>query len=205
MDYLLSVALFAISSSVTPGPNNIMVMSSGVNFGIKRSLPLLTGICTGFTLMLFLVGMGFGEVFKAIPELELIVKVTGIVYLIYLAYLVSQSGEPDRADGEAKPMSFVKGAMFQWVNAKAWVIAIGAVSAFTTAGESFFTQNLTIATTFFLVSFPAVGVWLLFGSVLRNALKTKTYRLAFNYCMAALLLISVLPVAMDIADQVSLI
>ena len=135
MEYLLSVALFAVSSSVTPGPNNIMVMTSGLNFGVKRSLPLLTGICVGFTLMLLLVGLGFGELFSLFPQLSLAVKVMGTLYLLYLALQIAMADSVSAEKGRNRPLGFLNGALFQWVNAKAWVVAIGAISAFTTIGE----------------------------------------------------------------------
>lgn len=158
MEYLLSVALFAVSSSVTPGPNNIMVMTSGVNFGARKSLPLLSGICVGFTIMLLLVGVGFGQVFHFFPQLELIIKVFGSAYLLYLSWQIATTKDIGTGELQGAPFGFMKGALFQWVNAKAWVVAIGAISAFTAVGEGYFSQNLTIAVTFLVVSFPCVGV-----------------------------------------------
>ncbi|AIW20900.1 LysE family translocator [Vibrio coralliilyticus] len=201
MEYLLSVALFAVSSSVTPGPNNIMVMTSGLNFGVKRSLPLLTGICVGFTLMLLLVGLGFGELFSLFPQLSLAVKVMGTLYLLYLALQIAMADNVSAEKGRNRPLGFLNGALFQWVNAKAWVVAIGAISAFTTIGEGYMTQNLTIASMFFIASFPCVGVWLVFGSSLRRYLDKPAYLKAFNKLMALLLVVSVLPVVGEIIGQ----
>ncbi|WP_105901767.1 LysE family translocator [Vibrio gangliei] len=201
MDYLFAVVLFAISASVTPGPNNIMVMTSGVNFGVKKSLPLLAGICVGFTLMLLLVGLGFSQLFELFPNLHFIIKCVGVLYLLYLAYLIARSAGDVNSDKQAEPFSFMKGALFQWVNAKAWVVATGAIAAFTTTGTSFYTQNILIALTFFVVSFPCVGVWLAFGSLLKNTLNSATSRKWFNLIMAGLLAVSVLPVAREIGYQ----
>jgi threonine/homoserine/homoserine lactone efflux protein len=203
MEYLLAVILFAVSSSVTPGPNNIMVMTSGLNFGIKRSLPLLAGICVGFTIMLLLVGLGFAQLFDLFPSLHFIIKCVGTLYLLYLAWLIARSAGAVTAEHQAKPLSFMKGALFQWVNAKAWVVATGAIAAFTTIGASFYTQNLTIALTFFVVSFPCVGVWLLFGSMLKNLLTSEQNRKWFNYTMSALLVLSVVPVVKEILTQLT--
>ncbi|MEZ6930299.1 LysE family translocator [Aeromonas sp. S16(2024)] len=119
MDYLYAVVLFAISASVTPGPNNIMVMSAGANFGIRRSLPLLMGICVGFTLMLLLVGLGFGQLFTLFPSLHFVIKCVGTLYLLYLAWLIARSADEVTGDASARPLGFLKGALFQWVNAKA--------------------------------------------------------------------------------------
>lgn len=98
MDYLVAITLFAIASSVTPGPNNIMVMTSGVNFGLQRSIPLLSGICVGFSIMLLLVGLGFAQLFELFPSLHFILKCIGVIYLLYLAYLVAMSSPTTDAD-----------------------------------------------------------------------------------------------------------
>ncbi|GGB20030.1 LysE family translocator [Agarivorans gilvus] len=198
MDYLYAVMLFAVSSSVTPGPNNIMLMSSGLNFGVKRSLPLLTGICVGFAVMLLLVGFGFSQLFELFPQLHLIIKCTGVLYLLYLAYLIAKSAGELSANQQAAPFSFMKGALFQWVNGKAWVVATGAIAAFTTVDSHFLSQNLLIASTFLLVSFPCVGLWLAFGSVLQTVLNSPTRRKYFNFSMAGLLVVSVLPVMAEL-------
>lgn len=201
MDYLYAVVLFAISSSVTPGPNNIMVMSAGANFGIRRSLPLLAGICVGFAIMLLLVGLGFGQLFTLFPDLHLIIKCVGTLYLLYLAWLIARSSDELAGAPQAKPLGFLKGALFQWVNAKAWVVATGAIAAFTSAGVGFYQQNLTIALTFFVVSFPSVGAWLLFGTLLKRWLTSPRARRNFNHAMGALLALSVLPVVSEIWGQ----
>lgn len=201
MDYLYAVVLFAISSSVTPGPNNIMVMSAGANFGIRRSLPLLAGICVGFAIMLLLVGLGFGQLFTLFPDLHLIIKCVGTLYLLYLAWLIARSSDELAGAPQAKPLGFLKGALFQWVNAKAWVVATGAIAAFTSAGVGFYQQNLTIALAFFVVSFPSVGAWLLFGTLLKRWLTSPRARRNFNHAMGALLALSVLPVVREIWGQ----
>jgi len=198
MDYLYAVMLFAVSSSVTPGPNNIMLMSSGLNFGVKRSLPLLCGICVGFALMLLLVGFGFAQLFEIFPQLHFVIKCAGVVYLLYLAYLIAKSAAAPSASQAAEPFSFIKGALFQWVNGKAWVVATGAIATFTSVGSHFHSQNLLIATTFLLVSFPCVGLWLAFGSGLQSLLNSAKRRSYFNFSMAGLLVISVLPVMAEI-------
>ncbi|WP_105264545.1 LysE family translocator [Pseudoalteromonas sp. T1lg76] len=203
MDYFFAVVLFAVSSSVTPGPNNIMVMTSGLNFGVRKSLPLMAGICVGFTLMLLLVGSGFSQLFEMFPNLHFLIKCIGVLYLLYLAYLIARSAGEVNSGAQSKPFTFMKGALFQWVNAKAWVVATGAIAAFTTVGESFFSQNLIIATTFFVVSFPCVGVWMMFGSLLKNVLNSPKSRAVFNYTMSGLLVLSVVPVLKEIVEQLA--
>ncbi|QPB85895.1 LysE family translocator [Pseudoalteromonas rubra] len=203
MEYLYAIILFAISSSVTPGPNNIMVMTSGVNFGVKKSLPLLSGICIGFAFMLLLVGLGFSRLFEWFPALHMIIKCAGVLYLLYLAWLIARSAENQETDSQGEPLSFLKGALFQWINGKAWVVATGAIAAFTSVGGGVDTQTMLIATTFLLVSFPCVGVWLLFGSLLKTWLNSTASRQRFNLAMAGLLVISVLPVLKEIVVQLS--
>ncbi|RXJ71145.1 lysine transporter LysE [Veronia nyctiphanis] len=200
MEYLVAVVLFAVSSSATPGPNNLMVMTSGLNFGVKRSLPLLTGICVGFAVMLLVVGLGFGQLFEMYPDLHLWINCIGTAYLLYLAWLIARSGDVGDSERQAVPMTFMKGALFQWVNAKAWVVATGAIAAFTTVGAGYYAQNLTISLTFLLVSFPSVGIWLLFGSMIKSVLKKTRYRRWFNYSMAILLVLSVFPVIKEISS-----
>ncbi|MGL6258679.1 LysE family translocator [Vibrio sp. WXL210] len=202
MEYLTAVILFAISSSVTPGPNNIMVMTSGVNFGVKRTMPLLTGICIGFTIMLLVLGAGFSAVFELYPELHFVIKCFGVLYLLYLAYLIATSSGAIQSDRQSKPLTFMNGALFQWVNGKAWVVAMGAIAAFTTAGGDLLMQNMMIAATFLVVSFPCVAIWLGFGSLLKNVLNSPRRRQLFNLCMASLLVLSIVPVISEIIEQV---
>jgi len=201
MDYLIAVVLFAISSSVTPGPNNITVMASGVNFGVRKSLPVFMGICVGFSVMLLLVGIGFGQIFEQVPSLHIFIKFFGTLYLLYLAYLIATANEISTSKAQAKPLTFLNGALFQWLNAKAWVVATGAIAAFTTVGLDFYTQNITIALIFLVISFPCVGLWLFFGSVLQNKLKSKNSMKVFNYSMGGLLVLSVIPVIIELSAQ----
>ncbi|MCL1074987.1 LysE family translocator [Shewanella dokdonensis] len=198
MDYFYAMLLFAVSSSVTPGPNNLLVMASGVNFGIRRSLPLLSGICFGFTLMLLLVSIGFYQLFVLFPSLQWLLKAFGCVYLLYLSWLIARSGTVTAADDTADPLGFMKGLLFQWVNVKAWIVAVGAIAAFTSGGDGI-SQQLLLALVFLLVSFPCVGVWLLFGTVLQHWLASEQRRHYFNGTMAALLALSIIPVLMELA------
>ncbi|MDK2595530.1 LysE family translocator [Pseudoalteromonas obscura] len=201
MEYLIAVTLFAISTSITPGPNNIMVMTSALNFGIKKTLPLLSGICVGFSLMLLVVGLGFGQVFNWFPDLHLVIKCAGVTYLLYLAWLIARSGGATMESQAQTPLTFINGALFQWVNAKAWVVATGAIAAFTSIGEGYYGQNMTIALIFLIAAFPCVGIWLLCGSVLQRVLKQQKSRVYFNYFMAALLVLSVIPVMFEVYTQ----
>ncbi|KZN48029.1 LysE family translocator [Pseudoalteromonas luteoviolacea] len=202
MEYIIAVALFAISTSITPGPNNIMVMTSGVNFGVKKTLPLLAGICVGFSVMLMVVGLGFGQIFTFFPSLHFIIKCVGVLYLLYLAWLIARTAAGEMEHKAQRPMTFINGALFQWVNAKAWVVATGAIAAFTTVGEGYLVQNITIAVVFLVAAFPCVGSWLLCGTALKRVLTQSRARQVFNYAMAGLLVLSVMPVIGEIVTQV---
>ena len=198
MDVFFAVFFFALSSTITPGPNNIMMMSSGVNYGVRASLAHLCGICLGFPAMVLLVGLGFGLIFTTLPWLHTVIKVIGVVYLLWLAWKIAGSGAGQIDTVQNKPLNFWQAAAFQWVNAKAWVMASGAIAAFTPVGGAVLSEVLQITAAFLLVSFPCVGAWLTFGAMLRRVLNQPHYRQWFNYSMALLLLLSVLPVVYEL-------
>ena len=198
MELFFAVLFFAFSTTITPGPNNVMIMSSGVNYGIKASLPHWLGICLGFPLMVLLVGLGFGVVFERYPHLHQLIKVLGVAYLIWLAWRIA-SAEPKAIEqGKSKPFSFIQAALFQWVNGKAWVMASGAVAAFTSVGGVYWLEVCIITAAFLLVAFPCVGIWLVFGAALRTVLTKALFQRIFNVTMAIILVLSVVPVLLQI-------
>ena len=198
MDLFLAVLFFAFSTTITPGPNNVMIMSSGVNYGIKASVPHWLGICLGFPLMVLLVWLDFGAVFDRYPHLHQLIKVVSVAYLIWLAWRIA-SAEPKAIEkGKSKPFSFIQAALFQWVNGKAWVMASGAVAAFTTVGGVYWLEVSVITAAFLLVAFPCVGAWLVFGAALRAVLTKPLFQRIFNICMAIILVLSVVPVMIEI-------
>ncbi|MGL5395934.1 MAG: LysE family translocator, partial [Shewanella sp.] len=160
MELILAIALFAFSSGITPGPNNIMLMTSGVNFGVKRSIPHLMGISLGFPTMILAIGLGLSTVFQAYPIIHQVIKVIGIVYLLYLSWLIANSSSKMEGKSIAKPFSFLQAAAFQWVNPKGWIMAVGAIATFTSVQHDLTPQVITIATVFLCVAFPCAVVWL---------------------------------------------
>lgn len=201
MDVFFAVLFFAFSTTITPGPNNIMMLSSGVNYGVKASLPHFFGICFGFPLMVLLVGLGFGVVFERVPSLHLWIKLVGVLYLLWLAWKIGSS-TPSRIEGsDAKPFSFLQASLFQWVNGKAWIMASGAVAAFTSVSGQAWWDVLQITAAFLLVSFPCVGLWLCFGALLRSILNQALYQRLFNWTMALLLLLSIAPVLSELYNE----
>ncbi len=193
LDLLSAFVLFAFVSSITPGPNNTMLLASGVNFGVRRTIPHALGISVGFMVLVLAVGLGLGEVFKAWPPLYSILRYAGAAYLLYLAWKIATSGpmSGDTASGR-KPLGFWGAAAFQWVNPKAWVMAVGAITTYTPA-QGYVFNVIVIAAVFALVNLPSVGIWVMFGSALRNLLRNPRAVVLFNVLMAVLLVISLYP------------
>ena len=190
------LALFALVSSITPGPNNVMLAASGLNFGFRRSMPHLLGVNLGFTLMIFLVGVGLGSVFQHVPQLYTVLKYVGAAYLLYLAWKIANSGGMEDGAVSGKPMTFLQAAAFQWVNPKAWVMAVGVIATYTP--QAGFFANLVIATVVCgIVNLPSIGVWVTFGTALRRVLHKPWAIRAFNISMALLLVASLYPVALE--------
>ena len=193
LDLLLGFALFALVTSITPGPNNTMLLASGVNFGFNRTIPHMLGITCGFFILVLAVGFGLGAVFQSYPVLYSVLRVVGASYLLYLAWKIAHSGPvSDSADGQAKPISYLGAAAFQWVNPKAWIMAIGAISTYTPL-QGYFTNVIVIAGVFALINLPSVGVWVVCGSLLRNVLRDRRWLRLLNWGMALLLVASLYP------------
>ncbi|MDH1262884.1 LysE family translocator [Pseudomonas sp. GD03944] len=197
-ELLIAFIAFAFVTSVTPGPNNMMLLASGVNFGLRRSVPHMLGISLGFMVLVMAVGLGLGQVFERFPLLYTVPRYVGAAYLLYLAWKIANAGAPNSQTGEqGKPFSFLQAAAFQWVNPKAWVMAIGAITTYTPQ-ENFVTNVLLIAALFALVNCPSVGIWTMAGSLLRNWLNDPRVLRAFNIVMALLLVLSLYPILIDV-------
>ncbi len=192
-DLLLPLTLFAISTTLTPGPNNIMLTASGVNFGFRRTVPHMLGIATGFPVMVAAIGLGLGGLFEAYPQIHEVLKYVGIAYLLWLAWKVASAAQSEEAGVNAKPLNFLQAAAFQWVNPKAWIMSVGAIATYTTLQGDVLREVLLIAGVFAFVTFPAVAAWTLFGTAIRRLLKSTRARTVFNWSMAALLVASLLP------------
>src|ERR1700709_1136059 len=191
---LIAFVLFATVMFFTPGPNNIMLLSSGLTYGFRRTLPHIAGITIGFAFMVGAVGLGLGTIFITYPVLQSILKYAGVAYLVYLAAAIAMSGPvaPDR-DNRRGPMTFLGAAMFQWINVKGWVMVIGTITAY--AGIASFPWNITIQVMLsLLLAVASCSAWALFGSALRPILTSPRAVRAFNIVMAVLLLASLYPV-----------
>lgn len=199
MTYSLFYAflVFMVVMYFTPGPNNIMLLSSGLTYGFRRTIPHIVGIVLGFAFMVAAVGLGLGTVFLAYPILQALLKYAGAAYLIYLAAAIAMSGPARPGEEKAHgPMTFWGAAMFQWINAKGWVIVIGTITAYAAIAQ--FPLNIAIQTAISLiVGTVSTVAWALFGTALRPVLTSERLVRAFNVLMAILLLASLYPVFMD--------
>lgn len=193
-DNLAALAAFAFVSSITPGPNNLMLMASGTNFGFVRSLPHLMGVALGFVVMLLLVGAGVGAALMAVPAAALAMKLLSAAYLLYLAWKIATASLPgaDEPGGHSRPLTFLQAAAFQWVNPKAWTMALTASAIYVPAHAPAL-GLLTVALVFGAINLPSVGVWTAAGVQLRRLLDRPRALRAFNITAALLLVGSLYP------------
>lgn len=189
--YFASLLLFVISVTVTPGPNNLMVTASGSNFGYLRTLPHILGITLGFTLLIISVAAGLGTVFVTLPGLQLGLKVAGAVYLLWLAWKIATASTAPSAKADARPMGVFQAFMFQWVNPKAWTMAITGISAFALEGTALFWSLAMITAAFALVVFPICSFWALLGEQVGRLLTSERGRQWFNRSLGVLTALSV--------------
>ncbi len=152
----------------------------------------MLGITVGFPTMLAALGLGLDQVFATWPQIHYVLKIAGTAYLLYFAYRIATSTAPTDATATAQPLSFIQAMVFQWVNPKAWVVGLSAFATFTTVGQMGWADIVLICAVFFIVSFPSVGVWCLFGTSIRRYLKSPAHLAIFNYVMGGLLAASVL-------------
>ena len=198
LELLAAFIGFAFVTSITPGPNNMMLLASGVNFGVRRTVPHMLGISIGFLLLVVAVGLGLDQLFHAFPFTYQALRYLGAAYLLYLAWGIARAGAPQaNGRGSGKPFSFLQAAAFQWVNPKAWIMAIGAITTYTPQ-QGFAGNVLLIAVLFAVVNLPSVGFWTVLGSCLRHWLEQPARRRVFNIGMALLLVASLYPLFVDI-------
>lgn len=190
-DILIALVGFALVSSLTPGPNNLMLMASGANFGFRRTVWHMLGVGIGFTLMIVLVGIGLIQVFDLYPISHTILKVVSVIYLGWLAYKIANANAPKAVGDTGKPITFLQAAAFQWVNPKAWTMALTAITLY--APDQSFQAILSVAIVFGLINLPSVSLWTVMGQQLQRFLTNDSRLKAFNYTMAALLILSLYP------------
>jgi threonine/homoserine/homoserine lactone efflux protein len=194
-DRLGSLVLFAAAMTLTPGPNVVLVTASGAIFGFRRTIPQMLGITLGFGLMVVIGGLGLAGLVRAAPGLHTALKFIGAAYLAWLAWRIARAGAGAGADeGRARPISFLEAWLFTWVNPKAWIAVLGALAAFTTVGGALWREIALIATVLAASCLLSCVVWTAFGTAIGRWLATRRARLAFNWAMAAMLVVSLVPV-----------
>lgn len=191
-EFILPLIAFAFVTSITPGPNNLMLMASGANFGFARTIPHMLGVGLGFVFMAAIVGLGLAEVFERVPLLHTVLLVACIGYLLWLAWRIANAGNPGQSAASARPLTFVEAAAFQWVNPKAWAMALTAVTVYS-PGHGIWSA-LAVAGIFGAVNLPSVSTWCLLGVRIRALLTNPARLKGFNYLMAGLLVVSMVPV-----------
>lgn len=191
LDLLLAIIGFSLVTSVTPGPNNMMLMTSGVNFGLRRTVPHIFGVTFGHGLMVFLVGVGVTEMVKAQPQAVVVLKVMAVGYMLWLAWKIRNAAPPEGEETGGAPFTFLQAVALQWVNPKALAMAMGLMGAYGAKGDVAWVATITAV--FCVVNFPSVGLWAVMGEALRGWLQDRARLRLFNATMAVLLLASLLP------------
>lgn len=191
-ELLTALAAFALATSITPGPNNFMLMASGANFGFLRTLPHMMGVGLGFVFMVVLVGVGLIQLFDAYPVSYTVLKVFSVLYLVFLAWKIATAAPADAEKTTGKPFTFLQAALFQWVNPKAWAMALTAVSVY--APSQSVAAITLVALIFGAINLPAVGSWTLLGQQMQRFLTSPRRLRIFNVTMAVLLVASLYPV-----------
>jgi threonine/homoserine/homoserine lactone efflux protein len=185
LDLFTALVTFALVTVITPGPNNLMLMASGANFGFRRTMPHMLGIGLGFPSMVVLVGVGVMQVFDLWPLSYTILKVLSVAYLLYLAWKIANAAPPKEAQAEGKPLTFLQSAAFQWVNPKAWSMALSAITLY--AANRDLAAVLWVAGVYVAVSVISTTSWTVLGQQMRRFLTNRARLRAFNWTMAALL------------------
>mgnify|MGYP000939952734 CR=1 FL=1 len=210
-DQLLALVLFSLASAVTPGPNNVMLLASGVNYGFRRTVPHMLGVAIGSPAMVACVALGLGSAFRAEPRLHAAIEVIGVVYLLWLAWRIAAApvgGEIDVSGGRAgttvgRPLGFMAAVGFQWVNVKAWIVAISASSIYVPQDWSAAAGAALIFGVMLVTASIAVVQWTAFGTLVARFLRQPARRRVFNLTMAALLIASLWPAFVDIAGWIA--
>ena len=200
-ELFVALAVFALVSSITPGPNNLMLMASGINFGLRRTVPHMLGVSIGFTLLIVLIGLGVMKVIEAVPGSVLVITVASGLYLLYMAWKIATTDTSPAAKagaaGSSKPFTFLQAALFQWVNPKAWTMALTAISAYAPKSQGWL-GVLVVAGVFGIINLPSTGAWAVMGAKMRRFLSDPLRLRTFNIVAALLLVASLYPMVVGL-------
>jgi threonine/homoserine/homoserine lactone efflux protein len=188
------LVLFAAVLCLTPGPSVVLVTATSANFGFRRAIPQILGITLGFGFMIVAAGFGLAGLFHAEPRLHTVLKYAGAIYLLYLSWRIAHADAASADSGRARPINFVEAVLFTWINPKGWVTTLGALTTFTTVGGDVLSQTSVIASVLAAACFASVVIWAGFGAAIARFLGSPHARMAFNWSMAGLLVLSLIPV-----------
>ena len=191
-DILTALATFAFVTVITPGPNNLMLLASGTNFGFARTIPHMLGVGLGFPLMVVCVGVGVMQIFDLWPVSYTILKVLSVAYLLYLAWKIAHAAPPKDASVQVRPLTFLQSAAFQWVNPKGWSMALSAITLYATGRD--LAAVLWVGGVYVLVAVVSTTSWTVLGQQIRHLLKSEARLRAFNWVMAGLVFATLIPV-----------
>lgn len=189
---LVALLGFAFATTVTPGPNNLMLIASGANFGFRRTMPHMIGIVIGLSVLTLFSGIGLMTLFEAYPSLKTVLEIISVAYLLWLAWKIATAAPMTEVSPEGRPMTFLQAVAFQWVNPKAWAMGLSAITIYAPDRSTF--SIAIVAAAFALVCFPAISIWAWLGTVVQQWLSSTFRRRTFNLVMAALLICSLYPV-----------
>jgi threonine/homoserine/homoserine lactone efflux protein len=194
MTYELFTALvaFCFVGVITPGPNNMMLMASGANFGFRRTVPHMLGVGLGMPVLTLMVGIGAIQVFERWPLVRAVLTVLSVAYLLWLAWKIAHSAAPEKTQATGRPLTFLQAAAFQWVNPKAWFMALSAITLYAAGREM--SALLWVAGCYIMVSCISTTSWVAMGQQLRRWLTSPARLRAFNWTMAILLVATLIPV-----------
>lgn len=189
---LVGIAVFGFITSVTPGPNNTFLLTSGMNHGLKKSLSYINGIMIGLTIMFAAIALGIGTLFRAFPAIQEALKYVGFAYIIFMAYGIVRSTFVHKHE-ETHPIGFVRSTLFQLVNPKAWIVVISFYASYIPESADFGTLSLALVV-FLAATYPGAMIWAAFGEAISGILQKPQTRRVFNVSAAVLLVISMVPV-----------
>ncbi len=198
IELITALIAFAFVTSITPGPNNLMLMTSAINFGFRRTLPHMLGVALGFTFMIAMIGLGLKEIFDAFPISYQILKIISVIFLSYLAWKIANAA-PLKKNGNnntTKPLNFLQAAAFQWINPKAWIMAVSAIGTYTTSDQTMLGMIL-VAVIFGAINLPSISIWVAMGTKLQSFLNSALRLRIFNVTAALLLIFSLAPVLLS--------
>lgn len=189
----IALFTFAVIMAFTPGPNNTILMAGGISHGFKRTLPVVAGVALGFPFLALCVGLGLGTLFEAFPILLSLLKVGGVIYMLWLAFKIATT-VPSQNDLKltSRPLNFIQAFGFQWINPKAWIMAITALSSYTLAGQ-YWMGLACVVGTFLFTGITSASTWAGFGAVLKKWLTHPKWYRPINYVLSASLLASLVP------------